>query len=122
MKIDHINIAAPLALLQECRDFYCAVLELEEGPRPDFGVPGYWLYGDGHPIVHLIEKNQQCDPEQPRYLDHVAFAVQNLPAYIARLEQHGVKYSVREIPEYKISQVFCNDPCGNGVEANIANG
>lgn len=57
MRIDHINIAAPMTLLDKVRDFYCSALPLEEGARPDFNF----------------------------------------------------------------SQVFCLDPCGNGVEANFAN-
>ena len=55
MHIDHISIAAPLELLEQVREFYCNILELEVGPRPDFGIAGYWLYGDNHPLIHLIE-------------------------------------------------------------------
>ena len=78
MRIDHINIAAPMTLLDQVRDFYCAALQLEDGPRPDFGIPGYWLYGDGKPIVHLIERNNHYRAEKPQYLDHIAFKVQRL--------------------------------------------
>ncbi len=120
MRIDHINIAAPMALLEQLRAFYCTALQLENGPRPDFGVPGYWLYGDGKPIIHLIESEQHFPAERPYYLDHVAFEVQGIEGYIARLEQLGVPHTVRYIPDFGIAQVFCKDPCGNGVEANFA--
>ena len=122
MRIDHINIAAPADLLASVRDFYCGVLELEDGPRPDFGVPGYWLYGDGKPIIHLMESDHHYPADKPYYLDHIAFEVLDFDGYIARLDALGVEYSIREIPTYGISQVFCKDPCGNGVEANIATG
>ena len=121
MRIDHINIAAPMDLLVKVRDFYCGALQLEVGPRPDFGIPGYWLYGDGKPILHLIESDNHFRAEKPHYLDHVAFEMSDLPAYTQRLDQLGVEYSVRHIPDFNISQVFCHDPCGNGVEANFAN-
>jgi len=119
MKIDHINIAAPMALLTEVRDFYCEVLGLEEGPRPEFSFRGYWLYGDGQPIVHLMESDQHHRSDRPQYLDHVAFRVEQLPAYIARLRARNVEYKLNYLPDFHISQVFCEDPCGNGVEANF---
>jgi catechol 2,3-dioxygenase-like lactoylglutathione lyase family enzyme len=122
MRIDHINIAAPMQLLEEVRDFYCKALLLEEGPRPDFGIPGFWLYGDGKPILHLIESNEHHRAAKPHYLDHVAFEVEDLQGYTERLDQLGVEYSVKHIPDYNISQVFCHDPCGNGVEANFSQG
>jgi len=53
MQIDHINIKAPPALLEEVRDFYCEVLGLQEGARPEFASKGYWLYSAAGPIVHL---------------------------------------------------------------------
>jgi len=120
MKIDHINIAAPMALLNEVRDFYCEALQLEEGPRPDFGIAGYWLYGDGNPIIHLLESDNHFPAEKPHYIVHVAFEVRGLQAYIDRLKSMGVEYTVNDIPDFNISQVFCKDPCGNGVEANFA--
>ena len=119
MKIEHINIAAPLPLLEAVREFYCAALELEVGPRPDFGIPGYWLYGDGQAIVHLIESDQHHRATRPHYLDHVAFEVRGLDAYTGRLDRMGVAYSVNRLPDFGISQVFCEDPCGIRVEANF---
>lgn len=119
MRIDHINIAAPMDLLDKVRDFYCEALLLEDGPRPDFGIPGYWLYGDGRPVVHLIESDNHYPATRPHYLDHIAFEIRGLNEYTQRLERLGVEYSVNHISDFDISQVFCKDPCGNGVEANF---
>jgi len=119
MKIDHINIAAPRALLAEVRDFYCEALGLEEGPRPDFGIPGYWLYGDGKAIVHLMESDDRHPAERPHYLDHIAFEMRHLTAYIERLQARGIEYRVHRIADFDVSQVFCRDPCGNRIEANF---
>ena len=41
--------------LEETRRFYVDALGLEVGARPPLTVPGYWLYADGRPVVHLIE-------------------------------------------------------------------
>jgi hypothetical protein len=65
MRIDQFNISAPMSLLDSVRGFYCFALQLEDGARPDFERPGYWLYGDGKPIVHLIESHEHCRPEKP---------------------------------------------------------
>ena len=119
MKIDHINIAAPLGLLEATRDFYCEALELEVGPRPDFGIPGYWLYGGGCAIIHLIESDAHHRAAAPHHLDHVAFEMHGLEAYKERLQRLGVSYSENHLPDFNISQVFCEDPCGIRVEANF---
>ena len=38
--------------LERTKDFYCAVLGLENGDRPPLGFPGYWLYSGGVATVH----------------------------------------------------------------------
>lgn len=119
MKIEHINIAAPMDLLTEVRDFYRDALGLEDGPRPDFDFRGYWLYGDGKPIIHLMESNSHYPAERPHYLDHIAFQMTELASYVQRLQALGVVYEEKYIPDFNISQVFCKDPCGNGVEVNF---
>jgi catechol 2,3-dioxygenase-like lactoylglutathione lyase family enzyme len=120
LRIDHINIAAPAALLQEVKAFYCKALQLEDGPRPDFGIPGHWLYGDGLPIIHLIESDNHGDAATPYYLDHVAFAMEGLEAYIERLKSMDVEYGILNLDGSDLSQVFCKDPCGIAVEANFS--
>ncbi|MDX1735318.1 MAG: hypothetical protein R3228_13180, partial [Halioglobus sp.] len=105
MKLDHINIAAPAPLLEAAKDFYCNALQLQVGYRPDFGIPGYWLYGGDDPIVHLIESDNHGAGDTPYYLDHVAFALQGLPDFLARLDALGVQYGVIRNEELDLSQV-----------------
>jgi catechol 2,3-dioxygenase-like lactoylglutathione lyase family enzyme len=40
--------------LDASREFYCGVLGMEVGPRPQMNFPGLWLYAAGVPILHLI--------------------------------------------------------------------
>lgn len=121
MRIDHINIVAPWDLLEEVKDFYCAILDLKVGARPNFSIRGYWLYGGDNALVHLMERDKDFDTTSPRHLDHVAFSLEEQQPFIERLERLGIEYTVDYIPDFDISQVFCSDPCGNGVEANIKN-
>ena len=119
MNIDHINIAAPKALMDTVKAFYCTALQLEDGPRPDFGIPGYWLYGDGKPIIHLIESDNHGASDRPYYLDHVAFLMRDHQAYQQRLESLDVEYGTLYNDATNAMQIFCKDPCGIGVEANF---
>ena len=121
MKIDHINIAAASPQLEAVRDFYCQLLALQEGPRPDFGIPGYWLYAGEDAIVHLVASDNHARPQAPPHLDHVAFACEDLPLFKARLDNLGIEYSALEMSATQ-TQLFCQDPCGNGVELNFKHG
>ena len=36
-------------------DFYVGLLGLAQGPRPDLGFPGTWLYaGDSQAVLHVV--------------------------------------------------------------------
>lgn len=119
MKIDHINISAPMPLLEQVRDFYCDIFGLEDGFRPAFNRPGFWLYGDGKPLIHLIESNSHFASERPGYLDHVAFRLTGLVGLVERLEAAKVDYRLSQRPELNMTQLFFTDPAGTGLEANF---
>lgn len=119
MHIDHINIAAPYPLLETVRDFYCRVLDLEDGFRPNFAHRGFWLYSGASPLVHLSEKAVPAPGRKRGYLDHVAFRSRGLDATIARLESSGVAFRSSYIEEFNMTQLFFEDPAGNGVEVNF---
>ncbi|SHE68641.1 Glyoxalase-like domain-containing protein [Microbulbifer donghaiensis] len=118
MRLDHINISAPMELLLEVRDFYCAVLGLQEGFRPDFARRGFWLYAGERPLVHLVESNVRFATEAPSYLDHTAFHTENLQAVVDELESLGVSYTKTHVPGGDLRQVFFTDPAGTGIEVN----
>jgi len=48
--LDHVTLRTKDL---EAKAFFETVLGLEVGYRPAFAFPGYWLYADGRPIVHL---------------------------------------------------------------------
>ncbi|WP_430736771.1 VOC family protein [Roseicyclus salinarum] len=50
---DHINIRT--LNLERMVAWYEDVLGLRSGPRPEFPVPGAWLYLAGTCVIHLIE-------------------------------------------------------------------
>jgi catechol 2,3-dioxygenase-like lactoylglutathione lyase family enzyme len=119
MQIDHINIKTPQDLMREVCDFYCTVLGLEEGFRPSFSTAGHWLYSGDRPLVHLSLGHEQTGGAQRGYLDHVAFQTTGLDAFLARLEAHGIPYRSGHVAALELTQLFFEDPAGNGLEINF---
>jgi catechol 2,3-dioxygenase-like lactoylglutathione lyase family enzyme len=114
--IDHINIATEK--LAQTRDFFVEVLGFEEGPRPDFGVPGYWLYAGGRAIVHLQLARGPVSASRESALNHAAFEVSDLDALAARLDKRGVAYRMNQSPGAPVRQIFLEDPNGVLLELN----
>jgi catechol 2,3-dioxygenase-like lactoylglutathione lyase family enzyme len=112
--IDHINIATEN--LGKTRDFFVEVLGFEDGPRPDFGVQGHWLYAGGRAIIHLQLAPEPVVSSRGSALNHAAFEVGDIDAMAARLDQHGIAYRMIQVPGSPVRQIFLEDPNGVLVE------
>ena len=121
MHLDHINISAPAELLGEIRDFYCDLLGLTEGFRPMFSRKGFWLYSEGKPIIHLVESMDHHRNEKQGFFDHFALQTSGFKKVIEKLDGAGIEYRTSHLPEIGLSQIFCKDPSGVGVELNFLN-
>jgi hypothetical protein len=103
MKLDHINICT--SDLEGVKGVFERVLELEVGDRPPFSFPGYWLWSEGHPVVHLTERPD--DPgDTTGAINHFAFCSNDYAALIARLESEELDFYNRVVPGSGIRQVF----------------
>ncbi len=120
--LNHFNIAAPADLLARVRDFYVDVVGLEEGYRPDFGIPGHWLYAGGRAVLHLmeVEASGRAPTGTPGFLDHVAFTCRDLEDTERHLQRLGVEYRRSDLRDFGLIQLFVRDPTGLGVEMNFA--
>lgn len=114
----HVNIRVAPAALEECREFYCAVLGLSVGARPAFASVGYWLYAGGEPLVHLVagEDGQSNSAPVTTALQHVAFGCSDLEAMLTKLQMKGVAYSSSQVPGLDVTQINFKDPAGVGIE------
>ncbi len=117
--------------LDATRDFYRDALGLREGARPPLGFPGYWLYIGDVPCIHIAEWNTytahsiaagigvSTPAPGTGALDHIAFNAADLAGVKARLSAHAVDYSVNEVPNAGLIQLFLKDPNGIKVEINV---
>src|SRR3954469_17261607 len=74
------------------RRFYCDILGLREGERPPFAFDGLWLYVGDRPILHISAA--PLPAKRAGVIDHIAFTASDLPGTAARLDAHGIKYSL----------------------------
>jgi catechol 2,3-dioxygenase-like lactoylglutathione lyase family enzyme len=119
--LNHINITAPLDVLQTLRDFYCDVLGLTVGERPAFRAAGYWLYAGGQPIIHLFEGSGVVrQAANTSMIDHVAFTCTEFEAMRTKLDALQISYTLNEAPRRAIRQLFFHDPAGNGIELHFS--
>lgn len=120
-ELNHINIRT--LLMEETKDFYCDVVGLEVGWRPEFGSHGYWLYCGETPIVHLSLSTPDSDPRtDPEGMgdgfDHIGLSARDVGAVEDNFKKHGVSYAKRLGAGNRIVQMFLLDP--NGVQVELA--
>jgi catechol 2,3-dioxygenase-like lactoylglutathione lyase family enzyme len=107
------------------RDFWCGALGLEVGERPALEFPGYWLYADGRPCVHVAERAAYVAhsgrigiPATTGPVEHVAFVADDRETVSTRLRRSGVPAAENEVPGV-MRQFFVHDPNGVKIEINV---
>ena len=120
--LNHYNLRASRAMMEQLKVFYRDVVGLQIGDRPKLTSFGYWLYAGGKDVLHLSE----AKPEEKRKenvattFDHVAFTATDYVTTIARLEKLAITFKAREISDAGQKQIFFKDPAGNGIELNFS--
>jgi catechol 2,3-dioxygenase-like lactoylglutathione lyase family enzyme len=124
-RLDHVLVLTDD--LEATRAFYCDVLGLEVGERPDLPFPGYWLTLGGTPCLHVAERRAYEAHAAtmgigvgPAPVDHLAFAAEDDPGLAGRLATAGLRAVENDVPEARMRQLFVDDPNGVRVELNVA--
>lgn len=101
-------------------DFYCGVLGLVEGARPDLGFPGAWLYppGGGAAVLHIYW-DRPMPAGRTGVIDHMAFSASGLREVKARFDARGIAYELRRQAGAGTWQLFSLDPNGAKVELDF---
>lgn len=116
-RMDHFTIVTDQ--LAVTLDFY-AMLGLTEGPRPEFGFGGAWLYVGDYPMLHIVETDRMPDPRRGA-LDHMAFFAEDFVATAKRITTASLSYRVIRTPRpFNRWQMFLLDPNGVEVELDFA--
>ncbi len=114
-RMDHFTIVTDR--LDATRAFYSDLLEMKEGPRPPFPVPGCWFYCGQEPVLHVIGVQRMPEPRRG-VLDHMAFRAEGLMRALDRLDAAHVPFRIVRSPgAVRTWQVFFDDP--NGVEVEL---
>ena len=100
-------------------DFYCGLLGLHVGHRPDLGFPGACLYGTGTQAVLHMYFGRPVPAQRTGVIDHMAFTAEGLSAVKARFDQSGWKYDLGQQVGSGTWQLFCHDPSGAKVELDF---
>jgi catechol 2,3-dioxygenase-like lactoylglutathione lyase family enzyme len=119
MQLDHVTLVAPDcdALMR----FFVDIAGMQVGPRPPFGVGGYWLYLGARPAVHLIAAVGAAPTERPgaTRIDHFALRIGDEAewrALLERLDCHGYAYQLADVPLARERQLFVRLAAGVVVE------
>ena len=102
--------------------YYCGLLGLQEGHRPDLGFPGAWLYAGGEQAVLHIYWDRPMPTQRTGVIDHMAFSARGLREVKARFDAAGVKYDLRQQAGSGTWQLFSFDPNGAKVELDFEAG
>ena len=116
--MNHFTITA--ADREATLDFYCGLLGLVEGPRPDLGFPGAWLYapGGGAAVLHIYW-DRPMPAQRTGVIDHMAFTATGLKAVKARFDASGLAYDLHRQGGAGTWQLFSHDPNGAKVELDF---
>ena len=118
-RLDHVNLRT--TQLDTMITWYVDVLGLENGPRPDFGFPGAWLYAGDVAIVHLvaISVDPAIGSETELKLEHFALTAHDAPAFEARLKAQGIDHRKSGIAALGIVAFNLWDPDDNHIHVDF---
>ena len=123
-RIDHLLVLTDD--IDATRDFYRDVLGLEVGDRPPLEFPGYWLYAEGVPCVHVAEREAYTAHAQrvgigaaPGAIDHIAFTASDFDEAASRAGAGAVRH---DVPAAGLRRLFVEDPNGVKIEINVKEG
>ena len=108
--LDHVTLRTHD--LEGTRAFFEIVLGMKPGYRPASIFPGYWLYGGGRAIVHLIPGNGGTIDNSGETIDHVAYQLTDHDGFRRKLEDLSIPYSQVELPELGERRLFVQTPTG----------
>ncbi|CAN1538691.1 Glyoxalase/fosfomycin resistance/dioxygenase domain containing protein [Flavobacteriaceae bacterium] len=125
MHIDHTTIRT--RDIEAAKSFFIKVFDLKEGKRPEVieqSIPGYWLYADNNPIVHIIQaaaRFQNVNNYGTEAIDHTAFYMKDYESFKSKLDRLAIVYTTMELKDINEKRIFLHTPAGILLEAVFRN-
>ncbi|MDX6305607.1 MAG: hypothetical protein QOI77_2576 [Blastocatellia bacterium] len=111
--LHHVNVTVPPELEAATKNFYGAVLGLEQVAKPAAARQSGAWYQIGANQLHLSVEDEQTGPLSSR---HICFAVPNLGAAEQRFRDAGVEIIPDPRPMPGTPRFYVRDPGGNQLE------
>jgi len=114
--LHHVNIET--CKLEETRRFYEELIGLKVGPRPRLAFPGYWMYFENHPVLHLIEiaENPGMPTARVNRIDHWACMAEGYDETLAFVKERGYLHRETDVGDDHLKRLFVKDPNGCTLE------
>lgn len=117
LSLNHVSVLS--FDFERTERFYCDLLGMRVGPRPNFSVPGRWLYVGDQPLLHMLPRTNSSLVTGEVVLDHFALTAQDMPAFEQRFTAAGLPFRRIQQADTGIWQLFLDDPDGVHVELNF---
>jgi len=117
LALDHVNVRT--SNLELMIDWYCDVLGMQTGVRPDFLFPGAWLYLGEKALVHLVGVATDPRADGSLGLEHFAFRAKGLEKFTETLNAREIAYTIDPVPGFPIVQVNLHDLDGNHIHVDF---
>ena len=115
------------------REFYEKFVQIKVGERPPFNFPGYWLYINDIPVLHLVgdgaplnayfndNDEASLNSSGGGSIDHIAFlfSARDFQPIKESIERDGVDHLHTIVPGLELRQIFLKDPDGIRIELNF---
>ena len=111
----------PARCWNSSKSFIAASSALRKESVHRSGAPGTGFMRATVCILHLSEAAHDEDRSAgvATTFDHIAFTCTDRPEMEARLKRNNVAFRVGTVPVLSITQLFLQDPAGNGVELSF---
>jgi catechol 2,3-dioxygenase-like lactoylglutathione lyase family enzyme len=117
--LHHVNVTVPAELEAATKEFYGAVLGLQQVPKPAAARPSGAWYQIGAVQLHLSVAAETDNASSSR---HVCFTVSDLNATEKRFRDAGVEIIPDARPVPGTQRFYVRDPGGNQLEIAQASG